>query len=240
MDELDYEIYALSPENKDAFQRFFRQKRYETIRNELKAVAGKGSSVLDIGCGAGISTLWLAKEGFDITGADLNKKFVDYANSEAKKQGLRARFFHADITRNFREFNSKFDVVIASEVLEHVEDYNRAVSNISGYVKNGGHLIVTVPNFHGMAGITEFLWAMRARYNWVHEHKHDICCPKRIEIVLKNNGMTPTRTYTVFYASHFTPFISGKLASFIFDKEKKYIGGSGLGELLISVSKKSW
>ncbi len=239
MNELEYEVYALSLENKDPFQRFFRRKRAETILRELNSL-GKRAKVLDIGCGAGIGTLRLASLGFDMTGADKNKKFVEYANSESKSRGLKVKFSLSDLTKNFPQFNNAFDVIIASEVLEHIEDYSSALNNLRRYLKDGGHIIITMPNFHGLAGITEFLWAMKARYNWVHEHRHYICCPRRLETVLKKSGLVPLRTYTAFYISHFLPFISEKLSSFIFSKEQKYMSRANFGELLVSVSRKGY
>ncbi len=239
MNELEYEIYALSAENKDSFQRFFRQRRFEIILSELRKVAKKGDKILDIGCGSGIGTMQLSELGFDMTGSDINKKFVNYAITESKKRGLKTRFFLSDLTKNLQKFNNKFDVIIASEVLEHVEDYRTAIENLKKYLKMDGYLIVTVPNFHGLAGITEFLWSLKARYNWVHEHKHYICSPRRMDIILRNSGLTLLRIYTAFYISHFLPFVSKRLSSFFFEKEQLYMKNLGLGELLIAVAKNS-
>src|SRR4051794_23162093 len=56
-----------------------------------------GNRVLDLGCGAGWTTLFLAESGFDAVGVDIAPAAVGMARSRAERWGVAARFELADI-----------------------------------------------------------------------------------------------------------------------------------------------
>ncbi|WP_437231138.1 class I SAM-dependent methyltransferase [Planctomicrobium sp. SH661] len=52
---------------------------------------------LDIGCGTGTNSVWLAERGFDITGVDLASLAVERAEQRAASAGVQARFVAGDL-----------------------------------------------------------------------------------------------------------------------------------------------
>jgi SAM-dependent methyltransferase len=52
---------------------------------------------LDIGCGTGTNSVWLAQQGFDVTGIDLAPLAVERAEERARAAGVKARFLAADV-----------------------------------------------------------------------------------------------------------------------------------------------
>lgn len=113
-----------------------------------------GDTILDMGCGSGRHTCGVYQL-LDITvvGSDLNVKDL----AEAKKRLL----FHdqlgehgggiwalsaADITRLPYKDNC-FDLVICSEVMEHIPDHQRAVQELVRVLKPGNILVVSVPRY---------------------------------------------------------------------------------------------
>jgi len=52
---------------------------------------------LDIGCGTGTNSLWLAQQGFDVTGVDLAPLAVERAEHRAHAAGVKAQFAVADV-----------------------------------------------------------------------------------------------------------------------------------------------
>jgi SAM-dependent methyltransferase len=52
---------------------------------------------LEIGCGTGTNSVWLAQQGFDVTGIDLAPLAVERAEERARAAGVKARFLAADV-----------------------------------------------------------------------------------------------------------------------------------------------
>lgn len=102
--------------------------------------------ILDIGCGTGTNlTLPLAQAFPDIgiVGADVDIQSIALARNQAHPKNL--SFTTID---ELGDENS-FDLVIASEVLEHVEEPGAFLNRLRELAKPDGQLIVTVPNGYG-------------------------------------------------------------------------------------------
>jgi len=101
-----------------------------------------GSRVLDYGCGGGIFAQRLAEAGCEVVGVDVAEEAIRLARSRVPSaQFLQVRpgeQLHLD----------KFDIVWASEVLEHVYDPASLMREFAAALNRGGQLIVTVP-YHG-------------------------------------------------------------------------------------------
>ena len=75
----------------------------------------KDSKILDLGCGAGRTTINLYKDGYkDIIGLDISDRFISYAKNYCKENNLNIEFIHGDATKiDFAKDNS-YDAVIFS------------------------------------------------------------------------------------------------------------------------------
>lgn len=106
----------------------------------LKLAAGFAfDSVLDIGCGNGalLDTIGRGTGLTRLAGVDISGDVI-----AANRKALPAMEFHTlDIGRE--SLPSQFSLIICSEVLEHVQDYQAALRNIGKMCS--GHLILTVP-----------------------------------------------------------------------------------------------
>lgn len=80
-----------------------------------------GLSVLDIGCGGGLLAEPLARLGASVTGLDASQGAIATARDHADRAGLKINYIH-DTAENLAETGITFDIVIASEVIEHVND----------------------------------------------------------------------------------------------------------------------
>ncbi|MCK4287466.1 MAG: class I SAM-dependent methyltransferase [Candidatus Lokiarchaeota archaeon] len=78
----------------------------------------KNSKVLDIGCGMGIVTRDIALKAKSVVGIDKNSAFIKIAKTKFQKDNV--KYIFGDATTY--NFNDKFDFVILSNVLEHIED----------------------------------------------------------------------------------------------------------------------
>ncbi len=104
----------------------------------------KRSRILDAGCGPGVYTIFLKTMGLDIVGMDIQKSLLDGAIDHCVNKGIESNFVCASIAQlPFSE--GSFNMVILSEVLEHLEDDYRALMNIKNVLSKDGLLILSVP-----------------------------------------------------------------------------------------------
>ena len=109
-----------------------------------------GLNCLDIGCGGGILSEKLRRLGANVTGIDASKSSIDIAKEHAKKSRLEINY-KCITTSELLEIKeekalNKFDLVIASEVIEHVYDRRIFLSDISNLCCPGGLVIFTTIN----------------------------------------------------------------------------------------------
>jgi SAM-dependent methyltransferase len=119
------------------------RKRFAFVAETIDEITP--SHVLDIGCGTGAGlTLPLAKTypGIEFLGIDKDMRTIRQARQNPHPPNL--RFSDAEPA-----LGHQFDLVIASEVLEHVEDPAAFVARLYGFVRAGGRLVITVPNGYG-------------------------------------------------------------------------------------------
>lgn len=103
------------------------------------------SNILDIGCGAGALALYYAGKGNDILGIDISQKAVDSANESAKYIGLQnIRFKKMNFPKEIPD--EKFDFIIFTEVIEHLEDDLLALKKIFSLLKSGGIVVISTPS----------------------------------------------------------------------------------------------
>ena len=110
----------------------------------------EGISCLDIGCGGGILSEKLKRLGATVTGIDASKKSIDIAIEHAKKSRLEINY-KCITTSELLEIKkekvlNKFDLVVASEVIEHVNNRKIFLSNISDLCRPGGIVVFTTIN----------------------------------------------------------------------------------------------
>src|SRR5208337_4306330 len=104
-----------------------------------------GLSVLDTGCGGGILSEPLARLGGSVTGIDPVEESVGVATLHAKKQGLTIDY-RATTAEALASEGRTFDIVVASEVIEHVADVSSFLKTCRSLCKPRGLLIVSTLN----------------------------------------------------------------------------------------------
>ncbi len=132
----------------------FNPARIRLIRDRLAAHFGRapedptpfsGLSLLDIGCGGGLVAEPMSRLGFAVTGIDAGEENVGVAHVHAQRLGLPITYETAG-PEGLAGRGLRFDVVLAMEVVEHVDDVPAFFRSAAGLLAPGGMLIAATLN----------------------------------------------------------------------------------------------
>ncbi len=110
-----------------------------------RAELENGQSVLELGCGWGALTLWMAEHFPDsrITAVSNSASQRYFIEKRAHERGLEnVHVITADM--NDLDLDEQFDRVVSLEMFEHMRNYARLMQNISAWLKPGGKLFVHI------------------------------------------------------------------------------------------------
>src|SRR5216684_2445645 len=120
----------------------------ETAQNQLiehvarAAGLGPGCKILDVGCGFGGSSIYLAKKyGAEATGITISPIQVEMARKAAAAEGVNAKFLLMDAEE--MRFEQTFDVVWSIESISHYPQKGRFFASAAQCLKSGGTLAIT-------------------------------------------------------------------------------------------------
>jgi SAM-dependent methyltransferase len=121
--------------------------------------ANESLDLLEVGCGTGSFKGKLATDKrLRITGSEIYHKGLIYA----KKNYPEVNFIQYSVLDN--TLSSRFDGILAFDVLEHIEDDNLALANIHSLLKDGGLFIMTVPQHKFLWGRLDVIVRHKRRY----------------------------------------------------------------------------
>jgi SAM-dependent methyltransferase len=109
-------------------------------------INGNNLNILDFGCGYGVNTIKLLKSGHRLTSVDINPDWGPFIIKNLQRESFDNFKFIClkNDTKHF-DFDAKFDVILCTETLEHISDYEQTISLFKKSIKNNGLLIISVP-----------------------------------------------------------------------------------------------
>ncbi len=159
-------LHRLNPARLDYICGQIKQ-HYGLDENSLRPL--ENLDILDIGCGGGLVCEPLARLGGNVTGVDADEKAVAVASEHAAQGGLKIDY-RCDSAENIGQ---KFDVVLALEIVEHVNDVDSFVHDCVNLCKPGGIIIFSTLNRTAKSfalGIVaaEYIlhWVPRGTHQW--------------------------------------------------------------------------
>jgi len=98
----------------------------------------EGRKIVDVGCGGGILTEGLAKNGAEALGIDLSNDLIDIADLHGLESGISAKYQKISVEALAETNAGKFDHVTCMEMLEHVPDPGSIIAACAKLVKPDG------------------------------------------------------------------------------------------------------
>jgi len=133
----------------------------------LELSQGLGGRALDVGAGTGRVAVALAQRGFQVDALDPAAEVVEQARLIAAQMGVNVNYFVADFARTDARFqDDSYDLVVCSEVLEHVQTWRAIVDQMRRVLKPNGILILTVPNDPAQFSYLDTYAGHLRRFRW--------------------------------------------------------------------------
>jgi 2-polyprenyl-3-methyl-5-hydroxy-6-metoxy-1,4-benzoquinol methylase len=196
-----------------------RAERSEFARALDKAIPGD-AIVLEMGCGTGQLSLFLASADRNVVGADLSRPSLELARDAAVRYGVRGlRLVETDLQAPGLR-RGAFDVVICSGVLHHTRDPRASFAAVARLARPGGVVVIGVYNAYArmplrvrrvLARLTGFHWIpwdpvlrdrsaeparheawLRDQYQHVEEHRHTL---REVQTWFRENGLEYLRAF---------------------------------------------
>lgn len=214
------EVYHSNYKTENTY--FWFLSRNAIVYNTFQSICNpdneiSGSNLIDIGCGTGGFSSILQTNGFNMTGLDMEAIALDYC----RKRGL-TNLYNCYV-HQVKDIlpDTNFKAAFALDVIEHIEDDNKAVSDIYDLLPHGSYFIATVPAY-------QWLWS-----------NHDVIHMHYRRYTLKNfENLLKTNKFHIKYSSYFNtllfPAVVGKR---FLDKLLKKENNSPVDEVSDSLNK---
>lgn len=170
------------------------------LRRMRRLLAPGQVRVLDVGCGTGGISLYLASQGFQVTAVDCEQyeqEALRAAREHSGEQRIPLRLSLADAA-DLPFTDRAFDCVVCSNVVEHLEDPERALAEIHRVLAPGGLAFVDFPLFRSpygghIAEVIRIPWFHLLPRTWVEAELHRRGAAKERAVFLSLSGIKNSR-----------------------------------------------
>lgn len=166
-------------------------ERYAVWTRLIDQYSDQNSHVLDIGCGSGILSCYLAQRNKSVIGIDGSAEMLKICEKRKQDASLKNVSF---LTRNIADLgdviNEKADLIVCSSVLEYLDDLDGSLKLITSFLKDDGVFILSMPNRQSLYRKLEpvmFKLTGRPKY---YRFVQNVGTVKEIDAKLSANGLT--------------------------------------------------
>lgn len=119
---------------------------YRIILNIISKYLESHRKILDIGCGAGTISLYLASKGKKVYGIDISNIAIKSCLESARKLGMESNVHFETMNFPNKIPKEKFDFILLIEVIEHLKNDQLALDKTFSLLKKGGIAIISTPS----------------------------------------------------------------------------------------------
>lgn len=119
---------------------------------EKTLAIGKGTNILEIGCGEGGVLAPMMQQGAFCVGVDLNPPRIDLANkffakeiADGKMEFLYKNVYDDDFLQRFKNF---FDIIVLKDTIEHIPEQEKFIPYLKNFLKPGGQIFFGFPPWY--------------------------------------------------------------------------------------------
>lgn len=123
----------------DSFSENIERPAIESLIGDVKGVCA-----LDLGCGSGTYSVWLAGRGAQITGLDISATMLSLARNRAREADAQTDFCIGDINKPLPFDDETFDLVMTATALHYVGDLKTLMQEVARVMKRGAMFIASV------------------------------------------------------------------------------------------------
>ncbi len=119
-------------------------QRLTKVKTKLSQLVKPGMTILDIGCGTGITSHFMAQLGGKVTAVDIAPKLIEYAKKESKHKNV--KYICQDVTT--LDLKKTFDLIVIVDCLEHTSfgDSLNFTQSIGKHSKNKTVIFLNIPD----------------------------------------------------------------------------------------------
>lgn len=157
LEKRDCEWWSNLYSNKEKRIPFFNNIPDENLVSYFDLGILKQGKALDIGCGNGRNSIYLAHKGFDVYGIDFAKTSIDWGKQLAKEQSIGVNFSCQSIF-DFKCEPESFDFIYDSGCFHHIKPHrrNQYLNTVIQLLKSDGYFAMNCFNLNGGANISDY------------------------------------------------------------------------------------
>jgi SAM-dependent methyltransferase len=146
--EMDYLKHLTPEEIRHAVEKPFSDAGCAAELMEIAAIMAllppPPARLLDLGCGAGWTSIFFARRGYDVLGIDISEDMILHANANKRRAGAyRAQFLASDYEQ--LDFEGEFDCAVFYGSLHHALDERETLRRVWNSLKPGGICVTSEP-----------------------------------------------------------------------------------------------
>ncbi|MEK7095293.1 MAG: class I SAM-dependent methyltransferase [Patescibacteria group bacterium] len=196
---------------------------YRKIIHNINSSINKKNKLLDYGCGVGTLTYYFSRIFKESTGVDVSEKAISIAKESVSDVDQSKSTIKFLTVKNFKikANKNKYDLIICSEVIEHVSNDRELIKKIFMYLKKGGMLFLSTPSSQAPLFRMGLLKKFDARVGHLRRYSQinlvNLIESEKFQIkkIIKTEGLLRNSLYTMKPLGFIVRFIKGPLIKII-------------------------